>query len=209
MGARFMDRVETSRDGQDRAGSTGREVVDLRQFVRQVPDYPVPGVTFLDITPMLGSAEAFRATVTALAEAVASIPCDRVLGIEARGFLIGAPLALALGKGFVPARRPGKLPLATARREYQLEYGQAAIEIHRDAIGPGDSVLIVDDVLATGGTSSAAASLVEQQGGRVAGFAYFIEITPLRGRHRLGPRPVRAIFRYEGGELLPARPGAP
>src|SRR5690606_8583010 len=137
------------RDGQDRAVSMGREVVDLRQFVRQVPDYPVPGVTFLDITPMPGSAASFRSAVTALPAALASIPCVRVLGIEARGFLIGAPLAVALGKWFVPASRSGKLPLATARREYQLEYGQAAIEIHRDAIGPGDSVLIVDDVLAT------------------------------------------------------------
>lgn len=168
----------------------------LRQHVRSVPDYPVPGVTFLDITPLLASAGAYRMALRALREAVRDIPFDLVLAIEARGFLLGAPLALELGKGFIPARKPGKLPLETARVDYELEYGEAAIEIHRDAVAPGQRVLVVDDVLATGGTSAAAASLVEQLGGDVAGFAYLIEIGALAGRRRLGDRPVRVILAY-------------
>ncbi|HEY8395001.1 MAG TPA: adenine phosphoribosyltransferase [Thermaerobacter sp.] len=168
----------------------------LRQHVRAVPDYPVQGVTFLDITPLLASAAAYRMAVEALCAAVRDIPFDLVLGIEARGFLLAAPLALELGKGFIPARKPGKLPLATARVDYRLEYGEAAIEIHQDGVAPGQRVLIVDDVLATGGTSAAAAALVERQGGTVAGFAYLIEIGFLEGRQRLGDRPVRVILRY-------------
>ncbi|PZN13495.1 MAG: adenine phosphoribosyltransferase [Bacillota bacterium] len=168
----------------------------LRQHVRSVPDYPVPGVTFLDITPLLASARAYRMAVDALREAVANISFDLVLGIEARGFLLAAPLALELGKGFIPARKPGKLPLTTARVDYQLEYGAAAIEIHEDAVAPGQRVLIVDDVLATGGTSAAAAQLVGRLGGEVVGFAYLIEIGVLEGRRRLGDRPVHAILRY-------------
>lgn len=168
----------------------------LRRHVRAVPDYPVPGVTFLDITPLLASAGAYRMAVEALREAVRDIPFDLVLGVEARGFLLGAPLALELGKGFIPARKPGKLPLATARVDYQLEYGEAALEIHQDAVEPGQRVLIVDDVLATGGTSAAAAALVAQRGGEVAGFAYLIEIGSLEGRRRLGDRPVRVILRH-------------
>ncbi|WPD20154.1 adenine phosphoribosyltransferase [Thermaerobacter composti] len=167
----------------------------LRRWVRRVPDHPVPGVTFLDITPLLGHGPAFRQAVDALAAAVAGLEFDRILAIEARGFLLGAPLAVQLGKGFVPARKPGKLPLTVVRQAYELEYGQAAIEVHRDAIAPGDRVLIVDDVLATGGTSAAAAALVERLGGRVAGFAYLIEIAALDGRRRLGDRPVRVVLR--------------
>ena len=185
-------------DGSPAAGpvrSPG-DIEELRAFVRRVPDYPAAGVTFLDITPLLASGPAFQRAVAALQEAVRDLDFDRVLGIEARGFLIGAPLAVGLGKGFVPARKPGKLPLPAARREYELEYGRAAIEIHRDAIGAGDRVLIVDDVLATGGTSAAAAALVEEQGGHVAGFAYLIEIGALGGRRRLGDRPVRAVLTY-------------
>ncbi|ADU51301.1 adenine phosphoribosyltransferase [Thermaerobacter marianensis DSM 12885] len=175
-------------------GGTAGGAEGLRAWIRQVPDYPVPGVTFLDITPLLGHGPAFRQAIDALAGAVAGIEFDRILAIEARGFLLGAPLAVRLGKGFVPARKPGKLPLAVARQDYQLEYGEAAIEVHRDAVAPGDRVLIVDDVLATGGTSAAAAALVEQLGGRVAGFAYLIEIAALAGRRRLGDRPVRVVL---------------
>ncbi|WP_371731853.1 adenine phosphoribosyltransferase [Thermaerobacter sp. PB12/4term] len=172
----------------------GAVEASLRAWIRQVPGYPVPGVTFLDITPLLADGAALGQAVEALAAAVAGIEFDRVLGIEARGFILGAPLAVRLGKGFIPARKPGKLPLEVARQEYQLEYGQAAIEVHQDAIRPGDRILIVDDVLATGGTSAAAAALVEQLGGRVAGFAYLIEIVALGGRRRLGDRPVRVVL---------------
>ena len=166
----------------------------LWPWIRRVPDYPVAGVTFLDITPLLADGPAFQQALAALAGVVADLAFDRVLAIEARGFILGAPLAVRLGKGFIPARKPGKLPLAVARQEYQLEYGQAAIEVHRDAVGPGDRILIVDDVLATGGTSAAAAALVEQLGGQVAGFAYLIEIGALEGRRRLGDRPVRVVL---------------
>lgn len=183
-----------AREQAPAGGGGGTGGASLRAWIRAVPDYPVAGVTFLDITPLLADGPALRRAVEALAEAVAAIEFDRVLGVEARGFVLGAPLAVRLGKGFIPARKPGKLPLAVARQEYQLEYGQAAIEVHRDAIGPGDRILIVDDVLATGGTSAAAAALVEQLGGQVAGFAYLIEIVALAGRKRLGDRPVRVVL---------------
>jgi adenine phosphoribosyltransferase len=161
----------------------------LTTRIRDIPDYPQPGVMFKDITPLLGDHGAFQAIVDALAGAGRSesgeTVVDKVVGIEARGFILAAPVALALGTGFVPVRKEGKLPAATHRASYELEYGEAAIEVHRDAFGPGDRVLIIDDVLATGGTVEACIGLVEACGAEVAGVAVLIELSFLSGRKRL------------------------
>src|SRR6476619_5203777 len=157
----------------------------LRAHVRDVIDYPKPGIVFKDITPLLGAADAFRATVDALAEPYAGTRVDKVIGIEARGFVFAAPVSYGLHAGFVPVRKPGKLPWEIEREEYELEYGTDLLEIHRDAIAPGDRVLIVDDVLATGGTAAATIRLVEKLGGEVCGLAFVIELGFLAGRARL------------------------
>jgi adenine phosphoribosyltransferase len=158
----------------------------LEQHIRDIPDYPVPGVTFRDITPLLGNADAFRFAVDAIADHFAGVPVDRVLGIEARGFILAAPVAYRCGASFVPVRKAGKLPWAVAREEYDLEYGTDKLEIHRDAIHPGERILVVDDVLATGGTASAVIRLVEALGGVVAGLGFLLELDALGGRTRLG-----------------------
>jgi adenine phosphoribosyltransferase len=154
----------------------------LRSLVRDIPDYPTPGVMFRDITPMLGDGAAFSQVVHALAGHVEVYGVDRVLGIEARGFIVGAPVAHHLGAGFVPVRKAGKLPWAVAREEYELEYGTDRLEIHRDAVRPGERIVIVDDVLATGGTAAATVRLVEGLGAVVAGLAFVMELTGLGGR---------------------------
>src|SRR6476659_11302193 len=157
----------------------------LRQHVRDVLDYPKPGIVFKDITPLLGHADAFRATVDALAEPYATTRVDKVIGIEARGFVFAAPVAYGLQAGFVPVRKPGKLPWEIEREEYELEYGTDLLEIHRDAVHPGEHVLIVDDVIATGGTAAATANLVERLGGTVIGLTFVIELDFLHGRNKL------------------------
>jgi adenine phosphoribosyltransferase len=157
----------------------------LKTFVRRIPDFPGPGVVFMDLTPLLGDARALRSAGEALAAPFADSGITRVAGIEARGFVFGALVARELGAGFVPLRKPGKLPAATESVGYTLEYGQAALEIHRDAISAGERVLLVDDVLATGGTALAALELIGRLGGQVAGFACLLEISALGGRDRL------------------------
>ena len=152
----------------------------LTDLIRDIPDYPKPGVTFRDITPLLGDAEGFQRSIDELVERFADVAVDRVLGIEARGFIIAAPLAYRIGAGFVPVRKAGKLPWAVAREEYELEYGTDKLEIHRDGIRPGERILIIDDVLATGGTARAAGRLVEALGGVVAGMGFVIELEPSR-----------------------------
>lgn len=174
-------------------------VEPLRQLVRDIPDYPQPGVVFRDITPLLGHPEAFGQAINAMVELFADVPVDRVIGVEARGFIIAAPVAYRIGAGFVPVRKPGKLPWAVAREEYNLEYGTDKLEIHRDALHPGERVLIVDDVLATGGTAGATARLVEDLGAVVAGFAFLIEISALEGRRRLGHNTIRSLINYSAG----------
>jgi adenine phosphoribosyltransferase len=159
--------------------------VFVRSLVRDIPDYPQPGVTFRDITPLLADGKAFGQVIEALAEGVGVHGVDRVLAIEARGFIVGAPVANHLGAGFVPVRKAGKLPWAVAREEYELEYGSDRLEIHRDAIPPGERIVIVDDVLATGGTAAATVRLVEGLGGVVAGLAFVMELEGLGGRQRL------------------------
>ena len=158
---------------------------DYRSLIRDIPDFPRTGVLFRDITPLLGDAEAFRTAIQDLADPFRDAGIDRVTAIEARGFLVGAPMAVELGVGFVPVRKSGKLPFETYKAEYALEYGEAAIEMHRDGLRDHDRVLLVDDVLATGGTMAATISLVEQAGATVAGIAVLIELAALGGRSAL------------------------
>ena len=161
--------------------------MDLTKFLRDVPDFPKPGILFKDITPLLASPDAMKAAVERLA-ALPVGPVHKIAAIESRGFLFGVPLAMHLGIGFVPVRKPGKLPWKTHRVEYVLEYGTDAVEIHQDAFRKGERVLVVDDLLATGGTMEAAAKLVEAAGGTVAGCAFVVELAFLAGRKRLGTR---------------------
>ena len=168
----------------------------LRSFVRDIADYPVAGVTFRDITSLLGDSAALAQAVDAMVEQFAGVPTDRVVGVEARGFIFGAAVAYRAGAGFVPVRKAGKLPWAVVREEYNLEYGSDKLEIHRDAIHPGERILIVDDVLATGGTAAATAKLVETLGGVVAGLAFLLEIDDLGGRAKLGERTAQALLHY-------------
>lgn len=168
--------------------------MNFRDHVLDVPDFPTPGVLFRDVTPLLATPGAFSEAIEAMAQPFRSDPPDKVLGIEARGFMFGAPLALALGVGFVPARKPGKLPRRTHRVAYGLEYGKDNLEVHADAFAPGERILIADDVLATGGTAAAAASLVEDLGARVIGLTFFIELAALEGRSRLPGRRAHAVL---------------
>ncbi len=164
----------------------------VRRLIRDVPDYPQPGVVFKDITPLLADGPAFAATVAALAQGNGRI--DKVAGIEARGFILAAPVACALGVGFVPVRKLGKLPGRTHAQTYQLEYGTATVEVHVDSLTPGERVLIVDDVLATGGTAAATAQLVRRCGAEVAGLSVLIELGFLSGRASLPGLDVRALL---------------
>jgi adenine phosphoribosyltransferase len=164
----------------------------LRAWIRDIPDYPQPGVVFKDITPLLGDGPALRQVVAALADGYAGV--DKVAGIEARGFILAAPVACTLGAGFVPVRKAGKLPGATYAQSYELEYGAATIEVHQDAFTAGDRVLIVDDVLATGGTAAATAELVRRSGATVEGIVVLIELGFLSGRSKLPGLPVRALL---------------
>lgn len=167
----------------------------IRSLIRDIPDYPTPGVGFKDITPLLADAAAFSAVIDRFAAPYRSPGCavDLVVGIEARGFILAAPLAIALGAGFVPVRKSGKLPHVTVGAAYALEYGTAEIEVHVDGIAAGQRVLVVDDVLATGGTAQAACSLVEQVGGQVAGVEFLIELSFLSGRSKLAGHRIRAL----------------
>ena len=169
-------------------------MTDLRRFVRDVPDFPTPGVLFRDITPLLASPEAFASAVVAMADPFRELPSEKVVGIEARGFMFGAAIARELGLGFVPARKPGKLPGKTERISYGLEYGSNVLEVHVDAFSRGEPVLIVDDVLATGGTAAAAAELVERLGARVTGLTFCIELANLQGRSKLSGRWAHAVL---------------
>jgi adenine phosphoribosyltransferase len=164
----------------------------ITTLVRDVPDYPQPGVVFKDITPLLADGAAFAAVIDALAGMYG--PVDKVAGIEARGFVLAAPVACRLGAGFVPIRKQGKLPGATYAREYDLEYGTATVEVLTDAFQPSERVLVIDDVLATGGTARAAAELVQRAGAQVAGLAVLLELSFLDGRAKLPGLPVSALL---------------
>jgi adenine phosphoribosyltransferase len=171
-------------------------MIDLAALIRDIRDFPKPGITFKDITPLLADGPAFRAMIEALVAPYRG-RVDVVLGIESRGFIIGAAAAYALGTGIAIVRKPGKLPYQTHSTTYELEYGNDSLEIHHDAVGDGHRVLLIDDLLATGGTASAAVRLVERCGGRVAACAFVIELAFLGGRTRLAPCEVHALLRYE------------
>ncbi len=168
----------------------------LEQHIRDVPDFPQPGVSFKDVTPLLLDPVAFSTVVDAMVMHFGRGTVDKVVGIEARGFIFAAPVAYHFGAGFVPARKAGKLPGAAESATYDLEYGTATLEIHADAIAPGDRVLIVDDVLATGGTAAATAGLVERLGGQVTGLGFLIELGFLDGASRLDGYEVASLLRY-------------
>lgn len=168
----------------------------LADHIRAIPDYPKPGVTFRDITPLLGNGAALAAAVDQMAERFAAERVDRVIGIEARGFILGAPVAVSLGAGFVPVRKAGKLPWAVVREEYQLEYGTDKLEIHRDAIHPDERVVVIDDVLATGGTAAATCRLVETLGATIVGLGMLIELKALNGRSVLGQRRIESLLEF-------------
>lgn len=159
--------------------------MDLKEFIRDIPDFPQKGILFRDITPLLKNKDAFEMAIKKMCEPFKDEKIDVVVGIEARGLILAAPIAFYLNAGFVPIRKPGKLPWKTIRKEYELEYGMAILEIHKDAISKKERVLIVDDVLATGGTAKATADLVETLGGIVIGFDFLIELIDLKGRETL------------------------
>ena len=168
----------------------------LKSLIREVPDFPKPGILFYDITTLLKDAQGLKGVIEGLTANHRGEPIDTVVGIEARGFIFGPAVAYALGAGFVPVRKPGKLPAASERVEYQLEYGTDSLEIHRDAVATGDRVLIVDDVLGTGGTAAAVAKLVRQLGGIVAGLDFVIELDFLNGRAKLPGLNIQSLVHY-------------
>ncbi len=179
------------------SGAPSDTTAQLRALVRDVPDFPQPGILFKDITPLLANPRALALAVQGLAEYARPLHVGCVVAAEARGFLLGPALALELGAGFVLARKPGKLPYETISAEYLLEYGSNQLELHTDAIGPGARVLVHDDLLATGGTATALCELVEQLGGEVVGCGFLVELAFLQGRARLAPHEAHALLTYE------------
>ncbi len=168
----------------------------IERYIRDVPDFPKPGILFKDITPLLASAEGLKLAIDQLAALVDPKSYDMVCGVESRGFIFGTALALRVGKGFAPIRKPGKLPWKTVSQSYELEYGTDRIEIHTDAVAPGQRALLVDDLLATGGTAEAAVKLIERIGGKVVACSFVIELVFLHGRQRLGATPVHSLVKY-------------
>ena len=170
---------------------------DVKRAIRTIPDYPKKGIPFKDLTTLWRDGRLTRRVIDALAKRWEGVELDKVVGIEARGFIVGAPLADRLGLGFVPARKVGRLPASKVSVNYELEYGRQGLEMHRDSVSKGDKVVVVDDLLATGGTARAAATLVERLGGKVAGFAFVTELRSLEGRRRLLGYDVYSIAKYE------------
>lgn len=170
--------------------------MDLKQLIREVPNFPKPGINFYDITTLLKDPAGWQATMDAITARYKDTPADVVVGIESRGFFFAPTLAYTLKAGFVPVRKPGKLPAETVSVEYALEYGTDRLQIHKDAIKPGQRVLIFDDVLATGGTAAAVAGLVENLGGEVVGLGFLIELTFLNGRNRVSGHPLWSLLQY-------------
>lgn len=170
---------------------------EIRSRIRDIPDFPKPGIVFKDITPLLADGPLFQKTIDQLAERYRFAPIDIIVGIESRGFIIGGALAYCLGKGFCVVRKPGKLPYETVSTSYELEYGMDTLEVHRDALHPGASALLVDDLIATGGTARAAAALVEQLGGKVVEYAFIVELAFLNPRNKLAPNEVFSLVQYD------------
>ena len=173
------------------------DVIDkLRAAVRDVPDFPKPGIIFKDITPILGNGELFRASINVFLEQCRDKEIDKIVGIDARGFLFGSAVAYELGVGFVPLRKKGRLPYKTESAKYSLEYGEAEMELHLDAIEPGERIVLIDDLLATGGTSASAATLIKKVGGILLAAQFLIELEFLHGRQKLEPIPVVSFLKY-------------
>lgn len=170
--------------------------MDLKSYIRDVPDFPKPGIIFKDITPLLGDPQAFAAMIDAFADRYKDSGITRVCGIESRGFIIGAALALRMNVGFVPIRKAGKLPYKKIRREYSLEYGTDAIEIHADSVKRGEKVLLVDDLVATGGTAEAAVALLQDVGAEIVGIAFAVELEFLKGREKFDQSKYFALLKY-------------
>ncbi len=172
--------------------------MELARLIRSIPDFPIPGILFRDITTLIRDGEALQETIDTLVEHYFGTPIDAIVGIEARGWIFGAPLAYELGAGFVPVRKPSKLPAEKVSISYSLEYGTNTLEMHKDAITPGTRVVIVDDLLATGGSAKAACELVEKLGGHVVGLAFLIELVDLKGRDKLKGYDVYSMVQFEG-----------
>lgn len=170
--------------------------MDLRALIREIPDFPKPGILFRDITTLLKDPDGLRYTIDRLSEEFSDLDVDAIAGMESRGFIFGVPLAYRMGLGFIPVRKRGKLPAPTYSAEYDLEYGSDHLEIHQDALHPGNRVLIVDDLIATGGTAAATAKLVEQAQCQIAGFGFIIELTDLEGRRTLPDVPIVSLVEY-------------
>ena len=170
--------------------------MDYKKLIREVPDFPKPGILFYDITTLLKDARAFRTVQDELAARYRDQGISKIVGIESRGFILGSPLAYQIGAGFVPVRKPGKLPADTYEVKYKLEYGSNSLAIHRDAIAMGERVLVVDDLLATGGTAAATISLIRQLGGEIAGMVVLVELTDLKGRDKLDGCPLHSLITY-------------
>ena len=188
--------VQRSNESSTAISPNTGDIARLRSLIRDIPDYPKPGILFKDITPLLADAGAFAAATHLMAEPFADAGVSHVVAIESRGFILGAPVAQQLGAGFVPVRKPGKLPHTKRREEYALEYGSDALEVHDDAVGSTARVLIVDDVLATGGTAAATCRLVESLGATVVGLSFLLALSFLSGAERLGGRRVSSILTY-------------
>lgn len=171
--------------------------MDLKSKIRVIEDYPVEGISFKDITTLLKDKDAFKETLNLMEKELEKIDFDYIVGIESRGFLFGAPLAERMGKGFVPVRKPGKLPAEIEKISYDLEYGANELEIHKDAVKNGDKVVIIDDLIATGGSAEATAKLIESLGGEISGFEFLIELTSLKGRELLKDYKVISILQYD------------
>jgi len=170
--------------------------MDFKQYIKEIQDFPIEGILFRDVTPLMQDADAYKACIDELIAYGKTVNADLVIGPEARGFLFGCPVAYGLNKGFVPIRKPGKLPRETVEVSYSLEYGKNVLHMHKDAIQPGQRVLIVDDLLATGGTVAAATKIVEELGGTVAGIAFVIELVDLKGRELLEGYDVMSLMKY-------------
>ncbi len=170
--------------------------MDIKSLIRNIPDFPKPGIMFRDITTLLQNPDGLRDAIDQMAAVCAPLQPDYILGMESRGFIFGTPLAYKLGLGFIPVRKPGKLPAAVYSVEYELEYGTDGLEMHQDALKPGDRVLIVDDLIATGGTAQAAATMVQQAGAELVGFCFVVELLALGGREKLPKVPIISMVEY-------------
>ena len=175
-----------------------QDIYGIDKYVRSIPDFPEPGIIFRDVTSIIQSPEGLKITIDGLLERLQDVEFDVVLGPESRGFIFGMPVAYAFGKGFVPVRKKGKLPCETIEKEYSLEYGTAVIEMHKDAINPGDKVVIVDDLIATGGTIEAITEMVESLGGEVVRIQFVMELAGLNGREKLSKYDVDSLLVYDG-----------